>query len=63
MRRFHAMNTPYEQNARTFLGLEPTGSVAALEEEQWDEEKEEDDWGGCCEDPYDDEDNEREWCD
>lgn len=29
----------------------------------FDDEKE-DEWNGCCEDPYDDEeDNEREWCD
>lgn len=32
------------------------------EQDLWDDEKE-DEWNGCCEDPYDDEDNEREWCD
>ncbi|MFZ5374885.1 MAG: hypothetical protein ACOZBX_05030 [Campylobacterota bacterium] len=32
------------------------------EGERWDEE-EDTDWNGCCEDPYDDDENEREWCD
>jgi len=38
--------------------------LKASEEELWDDEKESD-WEGCCEDPYDDEDEEveREWCD
>jgi hypothetical protein len=28
-----------------------------------DREWEEEDYEGCCEDPYDDEDDEKEWCD
>lgn len=34
----------------------------ALDEDaSWDSEQEE--WNGCCEDPYDDEEEEKEWCD
>lgn len=38
--------------------------IYCSEEDGWDDKKE-DDWNGCCEDPYDDdeEENEREWCD
>lgn len=33
------------------------------EDDLWDDEKDRE-WEGCCEDPYDDEEeNEREWCD
>lgn len=36
--------------------------LASGDDKAWDDENA-DDWEGCCEDPYDDEDNEREWCD
>lgn len=31
--------------------------------DQWDDESEKDNWDGCCEDPYEEEEQEREWCD
>lgn len=33
------------------------------EKDRWDDECMEEDWDGCCEDPYEEEENEREWCD
>jgi hypothetical protein len=31
---------------------------------EWFDENDDPDWEeGCCEDPYDEEENEREWCD
>lgn len=44
---------------RRFYEMKCTGDDKA-----WDEE-ENSEWNGCCEDPYDDEEeeNEREWCD
>jgi len=45
-----------------FYEINPT--LQCLDDEDvWDDEKDSD-WNGCCEDPYDDEEeNEREWCD
>jgi len=45
---------------RRFYGIEALG-----DDKTWDDEKDSD-MEGCCEDPYDDEedeDNEKEWCD
>lgn len=33
---------------------------ASGDDKEWDDDTE---MEGCCEDPYDDEENEREWCD
>jgi len=80
MRRFLSIrfNTPTEQvpfgyaNAgfasaagpRTLACFEDHRvSIIFSEDKAWDAE-DDGDWNGCCEDPYDDdEENEREWCD
>lgn len=63
MRRLFIINTPYEQSPYIYANAE-FSSAEGSEEDVWDDEKDSD-WNGCCEDPYEDdeEENEREWCD
>lgn len=76
------MNTPHEQSPYGYASAELSSAEGSRtlacfddrvdatfsenkDDDLWDDEKESD-WNGCCEDPYDDEDEEeqeREWCD
>jgi len=44
-----------------FYEIKP--NVRCSDDEDVRDDEKDDEWNGCCEDPYDDEENEREWCD